>query len=438
MEDRNLRYAEGLGRLIRKETISDFNMTDFTKFREFHQLLEAEFPAFFAVCEKEEFDGSLLLRWKGKSGEKPVMFMNHHDVVDAMGDWKYPPFAAEIHDGKLWGRGALDTKGGLYCMLQAADELAKEGFVPGNDIWFESACTEECDGSGCDNIVNILKDRGIRFELVIDEGGMIVSEPVAGAKGLFAMIGVGEKGCADLKFIARSDGGHASMPGKDTPLVRLGKFMAEVEKSNIFKAELPPVIAEMFRSIAPAIDGPLGRILAKPEPIAPLLTKVIPSVSPAAGAMLKTTLAFTMAQGSEGTNVLPQEAWVIGNMRYSHHQGGPASIEAVKKIAAKYDIETEILDPGQPSPVSDFRSGAFSLVCRAVNEIFPGVTTTPYIMTGASDCRYMCRVSDNCIRFAPFVISDEQMESIHGLNENVDVSCLANAVDFYKYLMKNA
>ena len=64
----------------------------------------------------------------------------------------------------------------------------------------------------------------------LDEGGMILQEPVPGVKKAFAMIGVGEKGCADLRFIARSKGGHASMPGKNTPLVRLGKFMAEAEK----------------------------------------------------------------------------------------------------------------------------------------------------------------------------------------------------------------
>ena len=79
-------------------------------------------------------------------------------------------------------------------MLQAADELAAEGFVPARDIWFESACTEEIMGEGAEQISKMLEEKGYRFEMVLDEGGMILTEPIGGAKGDFAMIGVGEKG----------------------------------------------------------------------------------------------------------------------------------------------------------------------------------------------------------------------------------------------------
>jgi carboxypeptidase PM20D1 len=163
---------------------------------------------------------------------------------------------------------------------------------------------------------------------------------------------------------------------------------------------------------------------------------VIPQISNVAAAMLKTTVAFTMASGSEGANVLPQEAWVMGNMRYSHHQGGKASVDAIVRLAEKYNIETVILDPGFDSPLSDHRSEAFALVERAVAKVFPGVRTSPYVMTGASDCRYMSRISENCLRFAPFLIDGKQMESIHGINENVELSALAPAVDFYRYVME--
>jgi carboxypeptidase PM20D1 len=161
----------------------------------------------------------------------------------------------------------------------------------------------------------------------------------------------------------------------------------------------------------------------------------MPLVSGAAGAMLKTTVAFTMASGSEGTNVLPQEAWVIGNMRYSHHQGGEASIAAITALARRYDIETVVLDPVFDSPLSDYKSEVFTLVERAVETVFPGTKTTPYVMTGASDSRFMSRVCDICLRFAPFRITHEQMASVHGIDENVDVSTLAPAVDFYRHIL---
>jgi len=363
--------------------------------------------------------------------------MNHQDVVEATGEWTHPPFSGEVFDGKLWGRGTLDDKGGLYSMLQAAEELIEEGFVPACDIWFESSVTEETNGVGCDTISQELERRGMRFSMVLDEGGMMLDEPIAGAKGTFAMIGVGEKGYCDIKFTARSKGGHASTPPKDTPLVRLGKFMAEADKATIFPCKMTPAIQEMFERLAPAVDGPLGKVFANAGKFSKLLEKVMPTVSTDACALLRTTLAFTMAQGSQGYNVLPQEAWVIANMRYSHHQGRQASLDAVEKLAKKYDIEMEVLDPGFESKLSPYDTDGFHLLEDAVAAVFPGVTATPYVMNGASDCRFMSRVSDNCYRFVPHKISQSQLKTIHGIDENLDVSCLVPGIDWYKHLMSH-
>ena len=434
-DTRTTSYAVRLSKLIQAETVSSDAKGDRTKFYHFHDLLRETFPKLFGVCEFEDFNGSILLKWKGKTDKLPVMLMNHHDVVEAPGEWKYPPFSGTVAEGRIWGRGTLDNKGGLWAMLQAAEELAAAGFVPNCDLYFVSTCMEECDGSGADSISSALMERGIRFSMVLDEGGMILQEPIGGAKGTYAMVGLGEKGCVDLKFIARSAGGHASTPERDTPLIRLGKFMAEVDRGRIFQARLSPTVCAMFSEISKSMSGYMKWILGHPRLFSPLLVKAIPAISNVAGAMLKTTVAFTMASGSEGANVLPQEAWVMGNMRYSHHQGGRASIEAITRLAAKYDIETVILDPGFDSPLSDHKTEAFALVERAVATVFEGVRTSPYVMTGASDCRYMSRVSDNCLRFAPFLIDGKQMESIHGINENLELSALAPAVDFYRYIM---
>ncbi|MBR5134252.1 MAG: M20/M25/M40 family metallo-hydrolase [Clostridia bacterium] len=428
-------YAARLSRMIQTETISTANQTDRTKFYRFHDVLRELFPHLFAACSFEDFNGSFVLCLKGRGDADPVMLMNHQDVVEAPGEWRYPPFSGTIADGKLWGRGTLDTKGGLFAMLQAADELVAEGFVPERDIYFVSACTEETDGTGADMISTELQKRGLHFELVLDEGGMIVHEPIAGAKGAFALIGVGEKGCVDLKFIARSDGGHASTPERDTPLVRLGQFMAEVDRGKLFKADISPTVETMFRRVASKMSGPLKYVLRHSRLFKPLFVRVMPTMSPAANSMLKTTVAFTMASGSEGVNVLPQEAWVMGDMRYSHHQGGKASVEAITALAASYGIETVVTDRGFDSPLSDHKSAAFSLVESAIREVFPEAIVSPYVMTGASDCRFMSRVSENCLRFTPFTITDEQLDSIHGVDENVDLSALAPAVAFYRRVM---
>ncbi len=436
---RSLEYAERLSRMIQHETVSFHGQTDLSRFYKFHELLRTEFPSLFSVCSFEDFEGSILLIWRGKSKDQlPVLLMNHHDVVEASGDWTYPPFSGTISDDRVWGRGTLDTKSGLWGMLQAADELASEGFVPPRDIYFMSTCCEETTGSGADRISKELYERGIRLSMVLDEGGMIVDEPMSGVKGRYAMIGVGEKGYADLKFVARSNGGHASTPGKNTPLVKLGKFMAAAEKRKVFKVKMSPTVRATLASLSVSMSGPLKFVLGHPGFFSPLLCRVMPSISPAAGAMLKTTLAFTMAKGSDGANVLPQEAYVIANMRYSHHQGGQGSIAAISALAKEFDIETEILRPGFDSPLSSHESTSFNLIAEAVGACYQDVKIAPYIMNAASDSRFMSRVCDNCLRFAPFSIDSKQLSSVHGIDENIDIKTLSPAVDFYRYVITNS
>ena len=146
--ERQDRYIEAFQKMIRIDTVSDPNNgSDPENFAKFRELMRELFPHIWDVCETREFDGSLLMKWNGKDESvMPVLFMNHYDVVPASGEWKHPPFSGEIADGKIWGRGTLDDKGGLFAMLQAADELAAEGFEPERTIYFETACNEETYG----------------------------------------------------------------------------------------------------------------------------------------------------------------------------------------------------------------------------------------------------------------------------------------------------
>ncbi len=434
-DTRTNEYARRLSLMIQAETVSAADQSDKTKFYRFHELLRELFPSIFAVCEAQDFDGSFLLRWRGRGEGAPILLMNHHDVVEASGEWKYPAFSGEIAEGRIWGRGTLDTKGGLWAMLQAADELAAEGYAPARDIYFMSGCNEETTGAGADAISKALAQRGMRFAMVLDEGGMIVREPIGGAMGDYAMIGVGEKAAVDLKFIARSRGGHASTPTKDTPLVRLGKFMAAVDKNKLFRAEMSDTVCDMMISLSSSMKGVMRLTLGHPRIFKPLLIKVMPMVSSSAGAMLRTTVAFTMAGGSEGTNVLPEAAFVVANMRCAHHQREQESVELISKLAEKFDIETVVLSHGEESGLSDHKGAEFAFLERGVARIFPDVRTSPYVMMAASDSRYMSRVSDNCFRFAPFRIDNDQMSRVHGIDENVNLDTLAPAVDFYRYVL---
>ncbi len=434
-----MKYEEILAEIIKSKTVSEYDQKDMSCFYAFQDKLKELFPNIFKVAQMENFGGSFVLVWKGKTSVKRVLFMNHQDVVDAVGAWEHEPFGGEISEGKVWGRGTLDTKGGLFGMLMAADELVSEGFVPNCDIWFESSCCEETGSGkyGCPAIVEELKSRGIRFDFSLDEGGMILYEPISGAKGTFAMVGVAERGFADLKFTAKSNGGHASTPEKDSPLVRLGKFMAEVDSKNVFDAQLSESVSEMFKRLSVSMNGPLKFVLGHPGFFKKLLEKILPNVSASANALLRTTVAFTMAQGSGESNVIPESAWVVGNMRYSHHQGLENSVKAISKIADKYGLETTVINHGGTSGVSSFKTAYFKLMEDAVSKSYPGVVTSPYIQTGASDSRFLTDICDNVYRFVPFLISQKQLETVHGIDENVDVSTLEPAVKFYKYLMTN-
>ena len=142
-------YGRRLSKLIQKETISARGDTDRTKFYDFHKELETLFPKVHKACEKHEFDGSLLFKWKGKGNHEPIILMSHQDVVEATGDWKHEPFSGDIDEmGCVWGRGTVDTKGSLFCIFSALEELIWEGYEPECDVYIASSCTEEISGEG--------------------------------------------------------------------------------------------------------------------------------------------------------------------------------------------------------------------------------------------------------------------------------------------------
>ena len=433
------KYGKQLAQLLQKETISGRYDTDRTKFYEFHDVLEAMFPHIHKACEKHVFNGSLLFKWNGKGKSEPILFMSHHDVVEATGTWEHEAFSGDIDDeGCVWGRGAVDTKASLFCMMTAVEEMIAEGYEPECDVYLASSCTEEWSGEGAPVTVEYLKEQGVKFAYVMDEGGMIIEEPVGGVKGTYGMVGVLEKGYGDIKFIARSKGGHASAPKKNTPLVRLGKFMAAVEKKSPFVNKFNPTVKEMFRRMAPNMNFGMKLIFANMWLFEGLLKKLLPVISSAGGAMLHTTLAFTMAKGSDGLNVLPQEAYVTGNMRYIPHQDMDESIALITEVAKKYELETEVIYKDAACPVVDYNNRPFHLVEEVATEVYPGIGICPYVMTGGTDAKYYRDLSDNCLRFAPLYINGQQYASIHGLNENIYQGTLPHGVDFYKKMIERS
>ena len=428
-------YARKLSRMVAFDTVSVPETNQRDKFLPFHQLLEDLFPLVHEQLEKTEIDGNLLFFWKGKHSDKPLVLMSHQDVVPAEGEWKHAPFSGDIAEGKVWGRGASDTKCSVMAFFQATEELLTAGYTPEQDVYLSSSCTEEWSGDGCPKLVDELERRGVHPFLVCDEGGGIITDPVGGIHGNFAMVGVFEKGKADILLKARSEGGHASAPGKNTPVARLADFVALFEHHNPFKRKMPAEVQSMFEQLAPYAPFYMKMLFRNMWLFKPLLIKVLPMISAQAGAMLQTTIAFTMLKGSNAYNVLPQEAILGANMRFIPHEGMNASLNKVRKIASMYHLDMEVYHAVDASRSVDIHGPGFMLVRETIGKTFPGLEACPYVMTGATDARNYERIAEHVVRFAPVVYGPEQMKGMHGLNESIEYNCLPGAVDFYKNLI---
>ena len=431
-------YGETLAEMVRSETVSHSGVHETEKFYRFQELLKKLFPLVHERLEKTEIDGNLLYYWKGRKHDKSIVLMSHQDVVPAEGEWEHGAFSGDIADGKVWGRGASDTKCSVMGFFQAVEELLKEGFEPEEDIWLSSSCTEEWAGDGCPKLVEEMKRRGVKPWLVLDEGGGIISEPVGGIPGNFAMVGVFEKGKSDVRFTAKSNGGHASAPPKNSPIARLSAFVQEIEKKDPFKKKMLPEVQSMFEEMGKYAGFGFRLILENLWLFKPLLVALLPKISHQAGAMLKTTIAFTMQSGSDAFNVLPQEATLGANMRFIPHQGMEESLAIVRGLAEKHGLTMEVCQASDYTPSADIKGEAFRFVRERIEETFPGLPVSPYVMTGATDSRFYQEICPNVLRFAPVIYGPEQMKGMHGLNENIEINCLPGCVDFYKNVIRNA
>lgn len=430
-------YGKKLSAMVKMETVSSRFDPDREKFRAFQDSLAPLFPHVFESCEVHHPGDGLVLHLKAESPEgEPVLLMSHHDVVEAQGEWKHAPFSGDIDEtGRVWGRGTVDTKGSLMCELQALEELLEKGWKPEKDVYITSSCTEEWSGPCAPAIVDFLKARGVHLGMLLDEGGMILSEPVGGVKGRYAMVGVLEKGYGDVRFVAEGRGGHASAPKKNSPLPRLGALMQDVEKHPPFKAQISETVREMFTRLAPNASFPLKLVFSNLWLFGPLLKKAMPMISPAAAAMMQTTCAFTTAKGSEGLNVLPTKAYVTANLRFIHHQANEESLEILQKLAKKHDLKMEVITQDHPCPVVDYKAAPFKLLEAVAADVYPGYGVVPYVMTGGTDAKYYGSICEHCLRFAPIEIDDQQYGSIHSVDENLFASALVPAVDFYKEIL---
>jgi carboxypeptidase PM20D1 len=441
---------ERLSAAIRIPTLSnlDYAATDFAPFAAFREFLQGSFPLFHQYCERTIINGhALVYRWPGSATADgitaldPLALMAHYDVVPVEAgteqDWQQPPFSGALADGFIWGRGTLDIKSQVMAHLEATEQLMRAGFTPGRDIYFCYGHDEETGGQqGALKIVEHLRQRGLRFSGVLDEGGVVVTGAMAGVDVPMALIGVAEKGSSNYRFKVSGSGGHSSMPPQHTSLGLAARLITLIERQPL-PLRLTPPAEQMLRNLAGQMGFVVRMAMANLWLFRPLLLKILAS-SPTTNAMVRTTSAVTMADASDACNVLPQATHFNVNVRILPGD----TVEGVQRyfegLIAQTGLEAKV-EPilvQDPSPVSPFDSDFYRSIEQLIQEFYPSALTTPYLVMGGTDSRQFYTLSDNVLRFTPMHITEADRASIHNTNEAISVENYGRMIAFYQRLLQ--
>lgn len=432
--------VEALRALIRIPTVSDWDAEkeDRAAFDALLTELRQRFPRLHDACEIERICGdALLMRWPGRTREAPVVLMAHLDVVpvDDPSVWSHPPFAAELVDGFVWGRGALDCKGSLVATCAAVEALIDDGVVPGRDVWLSFGCNEEVSGRAAKDAVALLRERGVEPWFVIDEGGAIVQGALPGVDAPMAVIGVSEKGTVDVELISRGDGGHASAPRRMGATARLARAILRLERKP-FPSHLPDATVDMLERAGAHARMPYAAVFGSARLLRPLLCRVLPRLGHETAALTRTTVAVTQLSGSPGANVIAATARAHVNMRVMVGETVDGAIERVRRTVKDPRVEVSLVSGDEPSPLSPTDDTAYALLESTLTDVFPGTVAVPYVMLAATDSRHFHRVWPRVYRFTPFRMTDAQRASIHGVDERIGVTDLIDGIAWYRRLIE--
>lgn len=434
-----------LAEAIRFKTISNFLNPDqdAEALRGLRAHIAASFPAFHAAAKREIVNQhSLLYTWQGTDATaKPIALLAHQDVVPvAPGtekDWEQPPFGGIIDDDFVWGRGSWDDKGNLYSILEAAEQMAKEGFRPRRTIYFAFGHDEEVSGiRGAKAIAALLASRGVKLDFVLDEGLLITDGIMKGLDKPAALIGVAEKGYATLVLTARATPGHSSMPPRDTAIGMMSAALARLEDHSL-PARVRGSVAEMFDTLAPEMSGFNRVVLSNLWLFKPLLLREFDKGG-ATRAMVRTTTALTIFNAGDKDNVLPGNAEATVNFRLLPGDTQASVTEHVRDTVKNERISiAPFAGNTDPPPVTGTASPSYRALNRTIREIFPDVVVAPGLMVAATDSRHYAGLADNIFRFSPVRATSDDLKRFHGTNERLSIANYADMIRFYRRLLQN-
>ncbi len=439
-------FAAHLGEAIRIQTIStsvDMGARG-PEFQQFLDWLVVTYPAANAAMTRVMV-GELtpVYRWDGADTNlQPILLTAHYDVVpvaeSGLADWQQDPFSGAIASGFIWGRGALDDKSAVVAIMEAVEALATSGFTPNRTIYFSFGHDEEIGGAdGAASAATYFKEQGIQMAWSLDEGSMILKDVIAGLELPVASINVAEKGYVSLDITARAEGGHSSLPPRDTAVSTLATALTKLQSGPV-PGGLTGASKEFFDGLGPHFTLAQKVLFANQWFYRPLL-EIVLSGSPATDAMLRTTKAPTMLVGSAKDNVLPQKATATVNFRIHPRDSIDGVVAHTREMIDNSEIEITLRGGfgNEPSAVSDKDGIGFQALSKTFRQVFGDLIVVPGLTVAATDSVHYAKISDNSYRINPFVFTGEDIKRLHGRNERISVQAMGQAVQFYQMLIRN-
>jgi len=370
---------------------------------------------------------NLVARIKGRGAAPPLMLYGHVDVVTtAHQEWTYPPFEGKLINGYVWGRGALDMKGGISMMLSALLDAVVQGFQPAGDIVLVILSDEETGGSmGAGFLVDRYPEvfNGIRYAL-----GEFGGHTTYIGSQRFYPIQISEKQLCWMKATVRGPGGHGARPMRNGAMARLGRMLTAIDRRRL-PVHVTPVARQMVDTMATCLPGLRGVLLS--QLCNPLLTdpllKLMGENGKALEPIFHNTVNATIVGGGEKINVVPSEIHVDLDGRLLPGFGPQDVMAELRGILGDHiELAVTKYEPGTSAPDMHL----FDFLGDVIQRIDPDGIAVPLLMPAFTDARHFARIGIQTYGFTPMRLPPEFKfsETVHGANERIPVAALAFGV----------
>jgi acetylornithine deacetylase/succinyl-diaminopimelate desuccinylase-like protein len=395
------------------------------------------------VVEPFRGRGSVHARLRGDgTGGEALLLLSHLDVVPAPADlWTHDPFAAEVADGYVYGRGAVDMKGMVGLELGVMRVLAAEARaagrdpasdpVPGlrRDVLFTATADEEAGGLQGAGWVADHRPDWLQAAGALNECGG-VSMTVAGRR--LYPIQVAEKGFSVYRITVRGTWGHGSMPRDDNAAVLAAAIIGRLAVPGPIR--LTPVMVRFLEATADALPADAGRVLRgllDPEPAraeTALGALCDPMYTRALRALVRDTISPDVIHAGYKYNVIPGEAVIELDCRVLPGMTEPDMRRQVEErigpeLLAACEIENVIFGAPAESPAD---GPLFELLATVLREHDPEAVPLPVMVPFATDAKHTARLGVPTYGFSPLRLEPDErfLERFHGVDERVGIDAL--------------